>query len=289
MLGAKDVAFPRLNLASWYLYVAGSLLALLSIDPRFGRHRLDLLHALQHADGHRGHPDHAGRVHPRLQLDLHRPQLHRHDPQDAARGHGLVPLPLMLWALYATAIIQILATPVLGITLLLLIVERVFEIGIFDPGLGGDPVLFQHFFWFYSHPAVYIMILPAMGVISELVSVHSRKPHLRLRVHRLRSIAIALLSFLVWGHHMFERPVRARGHDLQPADLQRAIPSAVKVFNWLATMYKGSISLTTRRCSTSSPSCSCSAIGGLTGIFLGTLPRTCTCTTPTSSSRTSTT
>ncbi len=125
--------------------------------------------------------------------------IHRMRP----KGMGWFNMPLMLWALYSTAIIQVLATPVLGITVLLLFVERVMGVGIFDPALGGDPVLYQHFFWFYSHPAVYIMILPAMGVISEVVSVFSRKPIFGYRAIAYSSIAIAAFSFLVWGHHMF--------------------------------------------------------------------------------------
>jgi cytochrome c oxidase subunit 1 len=161
----------------------------------------------------------------RLQLDLHRPELHRHDPQAAAAGHDLVPLPLFLWALYATAVIQILATPVLGITVLLLIVERVFQFGIFHPGLGGDPVLYQHFFWFYSHPAVYIMILPAMGIISEIVSVFSRKHifgyhFIAFSEHRDRDVRLLRLG----PPHVRQRPVVPADDDLQPADLQRLDP-----------------------------------------------------------------
>ena len=173
--------------------------------------------------------------------------------------------------MYATAIIQLLATPVLGITLLLLIAERVMGLGIFDPKLGGDPVLFQHFFWFYSHPAVYIMILPAMGIVSELVSTFSRKHIFGYRFIAYSSLAIALVGFMVWGHHMFasgQSPLA--GTIFSALTFLVAIPSAIKVFNWLATMYRGSISLAT-------PMCYAMAflflfgIGGLTGLFLGTL------------------
>jgi cytochrome c oxidase subunit 1 len=181
-------------------------------------------------------------------------------------------MPLFVWSIYATSIIQILATPVLGITLLLLGVERVVGIGIFDSALGGDPVLFQHFFWFYSHPAVYIMILPAMGVVSELVSVFSRKHIFGYNFIAYSSVAIALLGFLVWGHHMFTsgQSVLA-GMLFSLLSFAVAIPSAVKTFNWLATLYKGSIGLQT-------PMCYALAfifqfgIGGLTGLFLATLP-----------------
>jgi cytochrome c oxidase subunit 1 len=180
-------------------------------------------------------------------------------------------MPLFLWSTYATSIIQVLATPVLGITLLLLIMERVLHAGIFNPAYGGDPVLFQHFFWFYSHPAVYIMILPAMGIMSEVVSTFSRKHIFGYRFIALSSIAIAVIAFLVWGHHMFPN-----GQSTMLATIFSfltmlvAIPSAIKVWNWLATMYRGSIDLKT-------PMCYALAflflftIGGLTGIFLGAL------------------
>jgi cytochrome c oxidase subunit 1 len=188
-----------------------------------------------------------------------------------APGMGWFRMPLFVWALYATSILQVLATPVLGITLLLLVVERVFGVGIFDPLMGGDPVLFQHFFWFYSHPAVYIMILPAMGIISELITCHSRKPIFGYRMIAYASIGLALISFFVWGHHMFV----ANQSELAAVIFSAltflvAIPSAIKVFNWLATMYRGSIALNT-------PMLYALiflflfTIGGLTGLYLGTL------------------
>jgi cytochrome c oxidase subunit 1 len=180
-------------------------------------------------------------------------------------------MPLFLWGLYSTAIIQVLATPVLGITLLLLMAERVFGVGIFDPALGGDPVLYQHFFWFYSHPAVYIMILPAMGIMSELVSVFSGKPIFGYRFIAWSSVAIAILSFLVWGHHMFTSGQSGLANMIFSAlTFSVAIPSAVKVFNWLATMYKGSIRLAAPMLYALS-FLFLFAIGGLTGLFLGSL------------------
>jgi cytochrome c oxidase subunit 1 len=152
-------------------------------------------------------------------------------------------LPLMLWAAYATSLIQVLATPVLAITLLLLIFERSFGIGIFDPKLGGDPVLFQHFFWFYSHPAVYIMILPGMGIASELIAVHSHRRIFGYRAIAFSSVAIALLGFLVWGHHMFTSGQSELSSTIFSfITFFIAIPSGIKVFNWTATMWKGSIS-----------------------------------------------
>jgi cytochrome c oxidase subunit 1 len=186
-------------------------------------------------------------------------------------GQTWFKLPLFLWALYATAIIQILATPVLGITLLLLIAEKTMHVGIFDPKYGGDPVLFQHFFWFYSHPAVYIMILPPMGIISELMSVYSRKKIFGYTFIAFSSVAIALLGFLVWGHHMFTSGQSVVVSMIFSAiTFSVAIPSAVKVFNWLATMYKGSIILTTPMCYALS-FIFLFGIGGLTGLHLATL------------------
>jgi cytochrome c oxidase subunit 1 len=180
-------------------------------------------------------------------------------------------MPLFLWGIYSTAIIQVLATPVLGITLLLLMAERVFGVGIFDPALGGDPVLYQHFFWFYSHPAVYIMILPAMAIMSELMSVFSGKHIFGYSFIAWSSVAIAILSFLVWGHHMFVSGQSGLANMIFSAlTFSVAIPSAVKVFNWLATMYKGSIRLATPMLYALS-FLFLFSIGGLTGLFLGSL------------------
>jgi cytochrome c oxidase subunit 1 len=180
-------------------------------------------------------------------------------------------MPLFLWATYSTSIIQVLATPVLGITVLLLAAERLLHIGIFDPAYNGDPVTFQHFFWFYSHPAVYIMILPAMGIISELMSVHSHKAIFGYRMIAYSSVAIALFGFLVWGHHMFTSGMAEVTTIIFSAlTFTVSIPSAIKVFNWLFTMYQGTVSLVT-------PMLYALAflflftIGGLTGLFLGTL------------------
>ena len=180
-------------------------------------------------------------------------------------------MPLFIWAIYATAAIQVLATPVLAITLLLLIIERTLEVGIFNPEMGGDPVLFQHFFWFYSHPAVYIMILPGFGIISELITVHAKKRIFGYKAIALSSVSIALISFMVWGHHMF-----VSGQSLFSSILFSfltmfvAVPTAIKVFSWTATLYGGSISLNT-------PMLYALiflftfTIGGLTGLFLGAL------------------
>ena len=188
------------------------------------------------------------------------------------RGMTWFRLPLFAWGLYATALIQILATPVLAITLLLLIAERLFHPGIFDPAYGGDAVLFQHFFWFYSHPAVYIMILPGMGIMSEIIATFARREIFGYRFVAMSSIAIALIGFLVWGHHMFPNGQSGPANTVFSAlTVLVAIPSAIKVFNWLATLYKGSIVL-------KSPMLYALgfffmfAIGGLTGLPLAILP-----------------
>ena len=180
-------------------------------------------------------------------------------------------LPLFCWAAYATSLLQVLATPVVGITLLLLIGERYFGLGFFDPARGGDPVMFQHFFWFYSHPAVYIMILPAMGIISEIMPVFSRKPIFGYKAIAYASLAIALISFLVWGHHMFvSGQSKLVNIIFSVITYAVAVPTAIKVFNWLWTMHKGSIELSTAMLY-SLAFIFLFTIGGLTGLFLGAL------------------
>jgi len=271
MLGAKDVAFPKLNLASWYLYIIGALFAVLSIVLGAVDTGWTFYTPYSTETSTSVVPMTAGAfilgfssVFTGLNFIV---TIHKLRPA----GMTWFRMPLLLWALYATAIIQVLATPVLGVTLLLLIVERLVGVGIFDPALGGDPVLYQHFFWFYSHPAVYIMILPAMGVISELVSVHSRKHIFGYKFIAWSSIAIGLLSFLVWGHHMFtsgQSAVVSMVFSLLTFSV--AVPSAVKVFNWLATMYKGKIQLNTPMLYALG-FIFLFGIGGLTGLFLGSL------------------
>jgi cytochrome c oxidase subunit I len=188
-----------------------------------------------------------------------------------APGMSWFKMPLMVWGLYATAIIQVLATPVLGITLVLLVLERTLGIGIFDPAMGGDPVLFQHFFWFYSHPAVYIMILPGMAIISELIAHFSHRNIFGYKAIAFSSLGIAAVSFLVWGHHMF-----VSGQSELAAVLFSfmtflvAIPSGIKIFNWVTTLYQGSIDLKTPMLYALS-FLFLFTIGGLTGIFLGAL------------------
>ena len=271
MLGAKDVAFPRMNLASFYLWCGGAVFFLImlfggSLDtgwtfyvPYSTSTNTSVITALTGVFILGFSSIFTG-----LNFIV---TVHTMRPP----GMEWFKMPLFLWAIYATSIIQVLATPVLAITLLLVMVERTFGIGVFDPSLGGDPVLFQHFFWFYSHPAVYIMILPGFGIISELISTFSRKHIFGYRFIAYSSMAIALFGFLVWGHHMFTSgmsPVAAFVFSLLTFSV--SIPSAVKVFNWLATMYKGNIWLATPMCYALS-FIFLFTIGGLTGLHLGAL------------------
>ncbi len=271
MLGAKDVAFPRLNLASLWLYVIGAAFFLLTLatggldtgwtfyTPYSTETNTRVISAATGAFV-LGFSSIFTGINFVATIHTMRPP-----------GMTWFRMPLFLWSLYATAVIQVLATPVLGITLLLLGAERLLGLGIFDPKLGGDPILFQHFFWFYSHPAVYIMILPAMGIISELISVFSRKHIFGYRFIAYSSLAIALLGFLVWGHHMFTSGQSKLASMIFSAlTFSVSIPSAIKVFNWLATMYKGSIQLRTPMLYALS-FIFLFGIGGLTGLFLGAL------------------
>ena len=271
MLGAKDLAFPKMNLASYYLYVLGALFSILAIVTGgvdtgwtfytpYSTTTSSSVIAITLGVFVLGFSSIFTGINFIVTIHKLRPA-----------GMTWFKMPLFLWASYATSIIQVVATPVLGITVLLLIAERALGIGIFDPRLGGDPVLYQHFFWFYSHPAVYIMILPGMGIISEVISVFSRKHIFGYRFIAFSSIAIAVIGFLVWGHHMFvsgQSPLADTIFSFLTFAV--AIPSAIKVFNWLATMYKGSISLEAPMLYALS-FLFLFAIGGLSGLFLGAL------------------
>lgn len=272
MLGAKDVAFPRLNLFSFYLWIGGALFTLYSLAA--GGFDTGWTFYTPYST-----TTTTGGVIPVLTgvfilgfssiftgLNFI-VTVHKLRPP----GMTWFRMPLFLWALYATAIIQVLATPVLAITVCLLIVERIMNIGIFNPSMGGDPVLYQHFFWFYSHPAVYIMIVPAMGIISEIISVHSHRQIFGYRFIAFSSIAIAMFSFIVWGHHMFISGQSGLMNTIfSLISFSVAIPSAVKTFNWTMTLYKGTISLTAPMMYGLS-FLFLFTIGGLTGIHLATL------------------
>lgn len=253
MIGAKDVAFPRLNLLSYYIYVVGALMALVALVIPFvvtGVPGIDTgwtFYAPYSLES--GAPviwmTGAAFV---LGFSSILTGLNFIVTIHKLRAPGMTwdRLPVFIWASYATAVIQTLATPVVGITLLLLIMERFMGIGIFDPTKGGDPVLFEHFFWFYSHPVVYIMVLPAFGVVGEIIPVFSRKPIFGYKAVCYASLAIAVIGFFVWAHHMLVAGISdASAYYFSIITFLVAIPTAVKVFNWVSTMYKGSITFET--------------------------------------------
>jgi len=270
-IGAKDVAFPRLNLASWYVYLAGAILTVMAIlwggvdtgwtfytpySKTTGGGVLWMTSAIFVAG--------FANIFTGINFIVTTHKMR-------APGMTWNRLPLFVWGMYATSIVQVLATPVIGITMVLLILEQALQIGIFDPALGGDPVLFQHFFWFYSHPAVYIMILPAFGIMSELIATFSRSRIFGYRAIALSSVAIAMLGFLVWGHHMF-----VSGQSIVSSIVFSlityliGIPSGIKVFNWVATLFRGSIWLQTPMLYALS-FLFLFSIGGFTGIMTGVL------------------
>ena len=272
MIGARDLAFPRLNLLSWYLYITGAsfmLYALMSggIDTGWTFYPpYSSLYSQTHVMAVAIGVFIAGFSSILTALNFI-VTIHK------MRAPGLTwfRMPLFLWSMYATSVIIMLGTPVVAITIVLLGLERVLHVGIFDAAIGGDPLLFQHLFWFYSHPAVYIMVLPGMGVISELITAFSRKRIFGYTFVAFSSMGIAILGFLVWGHHMFVtgQSVYA-GLIFSVLSFLVAIPSAVKVFNWTATLYKGSISY-------QAPMLyalgfiGLFTMGGLTGLFLASL------------------
>lgn len=246
LLGADDVAFPRLNLMSWYLYIIGAAIALSTLV--FGEGSADTGWTFYAPYSVKTGTNVSTSVFAAFVLGFSSiltglnflTTIHRM----RAPGMGWFDMPLYLWSTYATSWIQILATPVIGITLLMIIAERVLGVGLFDPSLGGDPILYQHLFWIYSHPAVYIMILPAMGVVSEIIPVFSRRRMFGYKAIAFSSLAIAFVGYLVWGHHMFTSGMSGPARIIfSILTFLVAIPSAIKVFNWLATLNKGSIDL----------------------------------------------
>jgi cytochrome c oxidase subunit 1 len=272
MIGARDLAFPRINLLSWYIYMVGGLLTIAAIA--FGGVDTGWTFYTPYSSTYANTNVIIAAVGVfvtgfssiltglNFLVTIHKMR---------APGLTWFRLPLFVWAHYATSIIQILGTPVVAIAIVLVGLERLFHIGIFDPKLGGDPLLFQHLFWFYSHPAVYIMILPSMGVISEVITCFAKKKVFGYNFIAFSSIAIAILGFLVWGHHMFTSGQSTYASLVfSVLTFLVAIPSAIKVFNWTATLYQGSVSY-------QAPMLyalgfiGLFTIGGLTGIFLGTL------------------
>lgn len=272
MIGAKDVAFPRLNLASYYLLLIGMAINLYGLLSGPGADTGWTFYAPYSMRTDTSVSSMVGGVFImgfasiftglNFIVTVHKLR---------CAGMTWMRMPLFVWAIYSTSLLQVIATPVLGVTLALLMMERFLGIGFFDPALGGDPVLFQHFFWFYSHPAVYIMILPGFGIISEVITTFSHKVIFGYKAIAYSSVGLALVSFFVWGHHMF-----VSGESWWSAALFSgltmftAVPTAIKIVNWTATLYRGSISFRT-------PMLYCLgflftfAIGGLTGLFLGSL------------------
>ena len=272
MIGAKDLAFPRLNLLSWYIFIIGGLFTFAAVVAGgvdtgwtfYTPYSSTYSNTYVIATGLGVFITGFSSILTGLNFIV---TIHK------MRAPGLTwfRLPLFIWALYATSLIFMLGTPVIAITMVLLVLERAFHIGIFDPALGGDPVLFQHLFWFYSHPAVYIMILPGMGVMSELIACFSRKCVFGYSFVAYSSLGIAVLSFLVWGHHMFVSGQSAYASLIFSfLSFLVGIPSAIKVFNWTATLYRGSISY-------QAPMLyafgfiGLFTIGGLTGVMLAAL------------------
>ena len=270
MVGARDMAFPRLNLASWYLYIFGALMTSWAVvdggvdtgwtfytpySTSFSNN-----HVIAVAGGIFVLGFSSILTGINIIVTVHRMR---------APGLSWFRLPLFIWAMYGTSLIQVLGTPVLAITIVLVGIERLLRVGIFDPAIGGDPLLFQHLFWFYSHPAVYIMILPAMGVMSEVIPAFSRKRIFGYKFIAASTLAISIFGFLVWGHHMF-----VSGQSMYGAIVFSflsylvSIPSAVKTFNWTATMYKGRVSWDTPMIYAMG-FIGFFLIGGLTGLFLG--------------------
>jgi cytochrome c oxidase subunit I len=272
MVGARDLAYPRLNLLSWYLYIAGGAIILLALalggvdtgwtfytpySTMFSNTWVAVALTGVFVTGFSSILTGLNFV-----VTVHR---------ERAPGMGWFQLPLFVWAIYATSVILVLATPVLAITLVLVVAERLLQIGVFDPAHGGDPLLFQHLFWFYSHPAVYIMVLPAMGVVSEIVPCFARQRIFGYRFMAYAILGIATIGFLVWGHHMFVSGQSvAASLVFSLLSFLVAIPSAIKVFNWTATLYKGAIRF-------DAPMLyalgfvGLFTIGGLTGLFLASL------------------
>lgn len=271
MIGAEDVSFPRLNLLSWWLYVIGALLALSSLFTGKGAPDTGWTFYVPFSQVTSTNVSVAVLAVFILGFSSILTGLNFVTTIHRLRAEGMTwnRLPLFVWSLYATGWIQVLATPVLGITVLLIFVERVMGVGLFDPAKGGDPILYQHLFWIYSHPAVYIMILPAMGVISEILPVFARKPIFGYKMIAFSSLAIAFAGSLVWAHHMFTSGMSDTAVMVFSfLTFVVAIPSAIKVFNWVSTLYKGSIHL-------EPPLWYAMAfiflfsIGGLTGLVLG--------------------
>ena len=270
LIGARDVAFPRINIISYWVFILGIIVVLGSLArpmdtgwtfyTPYSAKTDAAVTALSLGVFMIGMSSILTGLN--FIVTIHKLR---------ARGMDWFKLPLFIWAMYATSIIQVVATPVIGMTFLMLAAERVLGIGFFDPAKGGDPLLFQHFFWFYSHPVVYVMILPAMGVITEIIPTFSKKPIFGYKAIAYSSLALAFAGFLVWGHHMFTAGMSVIADTIfSILTFSVAIPTGIKVFNWIATLYKGNISLDSPMIYSLS-FIFLFIIGGLSGMFLGSL------------------
>jgi len=273
LIGAKDVAFPRLNLLSWWIYITGATLAILSLFSGGGAPDT----------GWTFYAPYSLRTGTNVTLAVFAAfvlgfssiltglnfvtTIHRL----RAPGMHWFRMPLFVWSLYATAWVQVLATPILAVTLMLVMLERIVGLGLFDPARGGDPILYQHLFWIYSHPAVYIMILPAMGVASEIIPTFSQQKIFGYKAIAFSSLAIAFVGYLVWGHHMYTSGMSDTARWVfSLLTFLVAVPSGIKVFNWVATLYKGAIDLAPPMLYTLS-FIFLFMIGGFTGLISGAL------------------
>jgi cytochrome c oxidase subunit 1 len=272
MIGAKDLAFPKLNLASWYVFMLGAFFAVWAVLAGGIDTGWTLYPPYSSRSSHTNVTPGVFGVFItgfssimtglNIMVTIHKMR---------CPGMTWGRLPLFVWALYATSFIQLLGTPVVAITLVLLMAERVAGVGVFDPALGGDPVLFQHLFWFYSHPAVYIMIIPGMGVVSEVITCFSRKNIFGYKAVAWSSVGIAVVGFLVWSHHMFVAGISYYSALLFSfLTMLVAVPSAIKVLNWTATLYRGSITFQAPMLFTLA-FLVLFTVGGVTGLFLATL------------------
>jgi cytochrome c oxidase subunit I len=272
MLGARDLAFPRINLLSWYLFIAGGTIAMLAVtyggldtgwtfytplSTNFSKGFVEVAALGIILSGYASIATGLNFI-----VTIHR-----------LRAPGLTwyRMPIFVWSMYATSVLNVLATPVLTMALILIAMERIFHVGVFDPALGGDPVLFQHLFWFYSHPAVYIMILPGFGIVSEIIPCFARRPLFGYKFVAWSSIAIAVIGFFVWAHHMFVAGVSVYSALVfSLLSYVIAVPSAIKVFNWLGTMHKGYIRYNTPMLYALG-FVGLFTIGGLSGLFTAAL------------------
>jgi len=272
-IGAKDVAFPRLNLLSWWIYLIGAIIALVAIVSPGGAADTGWTFYIPYSVRTGTNVSTAIMAAFILGFSSMLTGINFVTTVHRMRAPGMkwFRLPLFIWSTYATAWIQIIATPIIAITIVLVILERLFGVGVFDPSIGGDPILYQHLFWIYSHPAVYIMILPAMGIVSEIIPTFSRRTIFGYKAIAMSSLAIAFVGYLVWAHHMFTSGMSETALVVfSLLTFLVALPSGVKVFNWIATMYKGSID--------PKPPflwvmnfIVLFSIGGLTGLVLGSL------------------